>query len=76
MSGFWGLVVKPGSKPTPMRATPGEMVMVLKQVYTAPASPAIAWPLDWWSCSHSLTIRATQLRRAPSRCTGGARSQR
>jgi len=32
MSGFWGLVVKPGSKPTPMRSQQGDMVMVLKQV--------------------------------------------
>ena len=44
MSGFWGLEVKPGAKPTPLRKQPGEMVMVLKQAALAPTGKLSAAP--------------------------------
>eukprot|EP00962_Isochrysis_galbana_P060018 scaffold33961_cov112-Isochrysis_galbana.AAC.1 len=67
MSGFWGLVVKPGSKPTPLRNQPGEMVMVLKQVWAALVAATCSTPIP---LLRQLRVCITE---TPPPCAGGPR---
>jgi len=68
MSGFWGLVIKPGAKPTPMRTQSGDMVMVLKQVRAA--------DIGWHSVLRATVARPGKVldSASPLVCAGGSRA--